>query len=55
MEAEEMVLPDDLPEDDGEERGSIWKVILIVLALGLILVIALGLLRYWMVSYYGGG
>lgn len=51
---EEPTIPDELPEGGGEERKSIWKVVLIVLAIGLILLIALGMLRYWMVNYYGG-
>ncbi len=41
-------------EDDEGERGGIWKIVLIILAIGLVLLIALGLLRYWMVNYYGG-
>lgn len=44
----------EVPEEGRKERTSIWKIVLLALAIGLILLIALGLLRYWMVSYYGG-
>lgn len=47
-------LYDQLPEEDGE-RTSVWKIVLVALAIGPVLLIALGLLRYWMVGYYGGG
>jgi hypothetical protein len=47
-------VPFDEPLEEEEERSSIWKIVLIVLAIGLLLMIALGILRYWMVNYYGG-
>jgi hypothetical protein len=54
MEEMEAVLNDEPLEREEDERTGIWKAVLIVLAIGLVLLIALGVLRYWMVNYYGG-
>jgi hypothetical protein len=53
MEEMEKAPFDDLPGKE-EGRSSIWKAVLIALVMGLLLFIALGVLRFWMVNYYGG-
>jgi len=51
---EEITGETDLPED-GEGVLGYWKLVVLAVLIVIVLLIAAGLLKYWMVGYYGSG